>query len=253
MTDEQVERSPSGSPIYRYGPRRKPFEPAVDNPDAEKIEQHVEKYIGKIDSVYHELVSDLVHIDILWVKPTPQRNFHTLITCGMSSRPMNAPPQVNEFKYAELLICLPPDWPLADALQTTSETEAEEWYYWPIRVLKTLARFPHAYNTWLWYAHTVPNGDPPAPFADNTELSGVIIGPPLLAPEDFFKLVINPDKVIYFLSVLPLYKEEMEFKLAKGADALFERLDKQDVTELLDIHRPNVCKRSFGLFRKFRK
>ncbi|AJS59305.1 hypothetical protein UB51_13440 [Paenibacillus sp. IHBB 10380] len=44
------------------------------------ISKHVEKYIGEIDGVFHEIISDLVHIDILIVKPTKKRNYYTLVT-----------------------------------------------------------------------------------------------------------------------------------------------------------------------------
>ena len=60
---------------------------------------------------------------------------------------------------AELMIALPAEWKLAD-----SQLEDERWY-WPIRNLKALARLPHEYETWLGFGHTVPNGDPPEPYA----------------------------------------------------------------------------------------
>jgi len=239
MSNKQVEDTPSGSPIYRYEARSKPFEAAVDSPDIEKIEQHIEKHIGKIETVYHELASDLVHIDVFFIKPTPKRNFITLITSGMSHRPMKAPPQAEKFQYAELLICLPPDWQLSD------EALKDEKNYWPIRQLKMLARFPHEYDSWLWYGHTIPNGDPPRPFASNTNLTGIIIAPPLLSPKDFFTLEINENKTIHFFSILPLHTNEMNTKLKKGSDDLFENLDKQGVNELLNINRPSVYKKSW--------
>lgn len=242
MSNKKVENTPSGSPIYRYEERTKPFEPALDSPDIEKIEEHVQKHIGEIETVYHELVSDLVHIDVFFIKPTPQRNFITLITSGMSYRPMKAPPQVANFQYAELLICLPPDWPL------TEEALNDEKYYWPVRQLKMLARFPHEYDTWLWYGHTVPNGDPPQPFADNTKLSGIILAPPLLSSQDFFTLKIDENKTIHFFGVLPLHADEMSRKLQKGSEDLFEHLAKQGVNELLNIQRPSVYKKSWWPF-----
>src|SRR5574340_175752 len=79
MAIKKSEISPSGSPIFRYEKRTKPFEVAVAPPDIEEIENHIEKYFGKIESVFHELVSDLVHIDVFYIKPTPDRNFITLI------------------------------------------------------------------------------------------------------------------------------------------------------------------------------
>lgn len=237
MAGEKVERTPHGDVIYRHTDS-KPFEPAFDNPDVEQIQGHVDKYIGKVESAFHEFISNFVHIDILLVKPSPQRNFYTLVTSGMSQRPMKTPPGVQGCEYAELLICLPPDWPMTDAAMK------DESNYWPLRWLRILACFPHEYDSWLWYGHTIPNGDPARPFAKNTGLAGIILAPPLLVPKEFGQLEINETKTIQFFSILPIYAEEMSYKLDHGADSLFDRMDQQKINELVDIDRPSVCKRS---------
>ncbi|RYG93976.1 MAG: suppressor of fused domain protein, partial [Alphaproteobacteria bacterium] len=69
-----AEYSESDSPILRHQPRETDWEPAVGSGEAiEAISAHIEKYVGKIDMVYHEIVSDLVHLDIHMVYPTPER------------------------------------------------------------------------------------------------------------------------------------------------------------------------------------
>lgn len=234
----EVEYSESGKPIYRHGPRRSKFTPPP-NADANRaqIAEHIEKHIGKIATVFHELVSDLVHIDLHLVEPTDDRPYHTLITSGMSDLPMHVPEGAEECRFAELLISLPPDWPLAHrALEN-------ECHYWPLRWLKMLARFPHEYETWLWYGHSIPNGDPPQPLADNTDLCCALLLSPALVPDDFLALRLTDEKTIHFFGLLPLFAEEVEFKLKHGADALAERLAEQGVTELLDLSRPRVFKR----------
>lgn len=242
MTEKNTETSPSGNPIYRYEASNKDFEPAYEMPHIEELEQHIEKYFGNVETVYHELASHLVHMDVHFVKPTKERNYNILITSGMSYRPMQAPKGAEDYKFAELLICLPPDWPLdQDDLEDKKN-------YWPIRQLKFLARFPHEYDTWLWWGHTIPNGDPPQPFTDNTKLSGIILAPPVLFPEEAFTLDIDANKTIYFFSLVPLYTEEMDFKLKKGSEALFSRFDKHGINELLDIKRANVGKKSLWPF-----
>lgn len=205
--------------------------------------------------MFHELVSHLVHIDIHIIKPTEERNFYTLVTTGMSYRPMTIPDSFPEeakaLNYAELVICLPPDWPLDQALSTETQKVGEqqsEEYYWPIRMLKYFARFPHEYDTWLWQGHTIPNGNPPEPVATNATFTGTILAFPILFSEEAHTLKIDDSKTIHFLSLIPLYTEEMNLKLKKGADALYERLGKEGITELLDIQRKNVAKKKWGLF-----
>ena len=240
MADEP-ERSKSGDPIYRHQHRDREFEPAFgDEQTIERICSHIERYVGRPEIAFHEFVSDMVHVDIHWVQPREDRNYHTLVTSGMSDRAMAAPEP--SLRFAELMICLPPTWPL------TEEALHDECNFWPLRWLKILARLPHEHKTWLFASHTVPNGDPPQPFAENTKLCCALLYGPVLFDQGFEKLEVNADKTIQFVSLIPLYREEMNFKLRRGFEPLLDRLGAAGVTELLNIDRKNVCRKRWGLF-----
>lgn len=239
-----MEKSPSGSPIYDYKDvTPKAFEPASGDSSMEEISDHIEKYIGKIEMVFHELISDKVHIDVHWVKPTEERPFHTLVTTGMSDKPMTTPPGVENLEYAELSICLPENWKISD------EDFKDENNFWPVRLLKFTARFPHEYDTWLGCGHTMPNGNLAEPFAENTQLNTMLLLPSIVFDPEFHQLVL-PDKVINFYTIIPLYTAETELKLKKGVEALFDGFNKYNVSDVLDINRPNSVgrKKLFGLF-----
>ncbi|WP_282164536.1 suppressor of fused domain protein [Cellulophaga baltica] len=239
-----MEKSESGSPIYRYTNEDKnEFEGAGGDSSMEEISDHIEAHIGEIHMVFHEIVSEQVHIDVHWVKPTKEHPFHTLITSGMSDKPMNTPEGVEGCDYAELSICLPEEWKISE------EDFKDENNYWPIRFLKYLARFPHEYNTWLSYGHTIPNGNPPEAFAENTKLNTMILLPSILFGDKFPILELE-NKTITFYTLIPLYDEEVALKMAKGVDALFAGFDKFGLTDVLQINRPNtiVKKKFLGLF-----
>jgi hypothetical protein len=232
----ELDRSESGAPIYRHKARQRELELATGNQETiERIGRHIEQYVGTPGNVFHELLSDLVHIDVHMVEPTTERNYFTLVTSGMSDRAMKAPDERSDCQYAELVVCLPRSWPLS---QKDFEDENN---YWPIRWLKILARLPHEYQTWLFGSHTVPNGDPPKPFAKNTGLCCALLLRPVLFAEEFLTLTVNADKTIHFLSFVPIYREEMELKMREGLAPFLERLENAGVTELLDLQRPNVC------------
>lgn len=232
-----------GSVLYRHEAGNRDFELAVgDDQNIELISNHIEKHLGEVEGVFHELISDMVHVDVHCVRPTEERPFHSLVTSGMSDRPMNAPDELSEFSYAELMVCLPPEWPL------TEEDFEDENNYWPVRWLKQLARFPHEYETWLFEGHTVPNGDPPEPFADNTGFCGWLIFPPLLAPDEFSELKVSEEKTIYFFSIWPLYEGEMNLKLAKGTEKLLEKFAANQVCEVIDSDRKDTSKRGWWPF-----
>lgn len=237
MGDDQDNlKSMSGAPIWKHEARDREFEFATASADMEALEQHITRCIAAPDIVFHEIVSDLVHVDVHWIKPDQSRRFHTLITTGMSDRPMSPPAYASECKYAELLIELPLDWPL------TEEAFKDEKNYWPIRLLKYLARFPHEYNTWLWSEHSVGNGDPPQPYHRTTELAAVMLGKAVNLSPDLLRFRCRPDKEVWFFSVIPLYVEEMNFKLSKGADALLTAFNRHLITELIDPGRRNVVR-----------
>ena len=171
--------------------------------------------MGKAEAVFYEFISDTVYLNIHRVGPTAELPFFTLITSGMSDLSMSV---------------------------------QDEAWYWPIRLLKILARFPHKHNTWLGWGHTVPNGDPPRSYAQNTKLSGAIILTPIFVPDGFDSLAIDERKVIHFFSVVTLYKQEMDLKLRSGTKTLLEKLVRADISGIVDVSRPNVARKRFGLF-----
>jgi len=230
----------SGHPVEHYRSGPKSFAPPPEALGADWIARHIERCLGSIASVFHELLSDQVHLDVHWVKPTGARPYHFLVTSGMSDRSMPVPAALDAPRHIELLMTLPERWAIGDAA-----LDNENWY-WPIRQLRTLARFPHQYDTWLGEGHTVTNGDPAQPLAPSTRLSGAILLPPQHTPEGFDRLRVADGKAIHFLAVVPLYDEEMTLKMRAGADALLERFRKHRVTDVVEPTRPNVARRAGG-------
>lgn len=238
-----MERSESGQPVYRHKDRERDFELAIgDTENIERISEHIEQIVGPVATVYHELMSDLVHIDVHIVEPSAERDYYTLVTSGM-----NAPEGYEEFRFAELLICLPSDWPMGDENWKQNEN------YWPIWLLKFMARFPHEYETWLWSMHSVPNGDPPEPYVDNTQLCGAMLLPPITVDEEFWELPIDDEKTIHFFGIVPLHQDEMDLKLKEGAEALFDGFDEHGISELLAPGRSSTLGKRKGWFGFGRK
>ncbi len=222
------------------------YESAISGPAAVKtIRAHINMYLGNITSVLNEpAISGAPPIDIQVVGPTQERNCYTLVTCGMSEKPMRVPLGVNENPYVELVLCLPPTWVM------TEPAVKDDANYWPIRLLHSLARMPHERSSWLAPAQVLPHGNPARFYGPNTTMCSAMLSWPLTADKGFRKLAMAEKKVVYFLAVVPLYKEEMDLKTNKGTSALLDRMDAIRVTELLDPKRKNSCagKKFLGLF-----
>lgn len=246
---DKAERSPGGSDILRHKEQEKGFEPAFGDSEKEAaIVAHMERYYGKVESVFHEIISNRVHIDVHVIPPTPERNVYTLFTTGMSDKPMTVPPQAQGMEYAELMITLPPHWKVGEVGTVTPPREEDAEWYWPIGVMKMLARLPHDYSTWLGFGHTIPNGDPPAPFAPGTKLCCMLVVPSIQVPDEG-RSVEYEGKTIHLYALHALHMEELSLKMNKGTDALLDHFDEHKVSEVLDPKRPPVVrKKLFGLF-----
>jgi len=199
------------------------------------VDEHIQKHIGDVAIVFHEKVSPDIHVDIFHVAPSERRPFHTLITCGMSERPMTTPEGWEDGRFAELMICLPQSWPVH-----MTAFQSEE-YFSPVRLLKGLTRYPHENNTWLYAGHSVRCGDPPRPFAPNTKMTSVLVRYSRTLSEDATIIHTSDGRHIRLWAVVPLYKEEWEFKNRCGFEAFDELLNENGVTELLDPERGNVA------------
>lgn len=243
-------KSKSGAPVFKYKERVE-FTSQIkgDLTTPEVINKHLQRFFQEDEiTVFHEIISDNIHVDIFLVKANKKRPYNILLTSGMSSLPMEIPKEVEldeKNEFAEVFLLLPPDWPLEE------EAIQDENNYWPMRLLKEIARFPHLYKTWFSVGHTIPNGDPPKPYANNTEMCGVLLLPSAIMPSEFLEIK-TPNKKIVLLSLMPLYKEEMDYKLRKGTDKLIDAFEKVFASpgdmEVLDVKRKNSCKRKFKLF-----
>ena len=217
----QIFLNPDGTKADAFWSSRKNSEPEVYSEDEmSAIEQHIKNTFGEFENVFHELVSPDIHVDICVVPPSDERNYYTLVTMGMGAHRMNVPEELAEYKLerAELAIALPPDWKLdKDSMQ-------EERWYWPVGLLKVLARLPISNDTWLGFGHTM---EKQSPFAEDTELCAAILtGLQDMDLDTCGEVCILPGgEEVNFYQVLPLYREEMEYKLEHDADALLERLE----------------------------
>lgn len=231
-----TEETPGGSTVYRHAARTADFEVAEgDEETISAVDEHIACYLGEVTGVWHEIISDLVHIDVHVVGPSAEHDYYTLVTSGMSDRPMTVPAGTDVPEFAELMVHLPADWPL------TQDAFADERHYWPIRLLKMLARLPHEYDTWLGLWHTIPNGDPPEPYADGTTLSCAFITPTVVAAAEFDELVTPSGKRIAFYQVVPLHPDEMDLKLSRGTEALLQRMNEAGVDGIIDPQRPSCA------------
>lgn len=138
------------------------------------------------------------------------------------------PPQWLE-QQKERLDC--GQWLVREIAEDPKAMQDEKWY-WPVRLLKSLARLPGNCDTWLGWGHTV---DYREPFSENTELCAAM----LISSEEAQEECLLPNKdTVCFYQVIPIYRDEMQYKQEKTAQELLEKMEGS--SRIIDPYRLDV-------------
>ena len=215
--------------------RRETIPPADDD-----ILGHVKVHIDQQFGVYTQLLTDNSDpdypLEIAVIPPRLDHDYYTLVTVGLSRHRMGFPEERRDEKLerAELLINLPRDWRL-----TKADCREERWN-WPIRMMLATAHFAmEDPEVGLESRTTLDEGEDGIPFAENTELRGeILLCPGVFGTDSFFCRLPDGDEVNFY-QVIPLYREEIQYKLEHGSDALLD-LCPDESLEVINPHRLNV-------------
>lgn len=201
----------------------------LDKKQMQIFEEFTKKIFGSDYMIMHELALSDIHLDVLVFSPTKENNYYTLVTMGMCGYKMNIPKgsEDKSLERAELIMHLPNNWNIKSF---------KEEDYWPIEQLKNIARMPIYNKTYLAGWHTINNG---SAVSTNTELSAFILLPIL---ND--RLNIKELGNINFYTLMPLYKEELEYLYENGTNKLMDLCERNNIQypPVLDINRKNLCK-----------
>jgi suppressor of fused protein SUFU len=185
-------------------------------------EAHYEKHFGELtEQVMHSTDIKEVHVDIYQFRPTPERDYWTIITGGMSDARQYIP----------------------EDLEGQIGSRAEIMMYvrepngWMFNVLKGLAEMPFDDNTYLHWRHTVPNGKPMT--AEPSELTNFFFLPPYFEAEGFDSLELDGEGVD-ILWLFPITDAERQYAVDNGSEALEELFEKTQIDPVVDEARKSI-------------
>lgn len=199
----------------------------------EEVPAHFARFLGQeTDQVFHELVSDTVHLDVNMLPATETRPYHVLYTTGMASRPMKGSREGCS-GFAEVMVFLPGDWPLDQASFQDMRN------YWPIWQLKFTARLPHLMKAFVFEWISIQFVEPQEP-APGTDYSSFMLVRPTFWGEDACRVRMKSGKVIDLYVLMPITHAETAWKNSGvGLDEVRALLERQpESLEQLCIIRP---------------
>jgi len=207
------------------------------------VGKHIEKRFGRYRNVLHELVSPDIHCDIVVIEPRRRHPYYTLVTMGAGAYPMNVPDAVEGSEWlhrAEFIINLPPYWKLGEA------DWQDEYWYWPIRALKAMARYSIENDTWLGHGHSMSGGEEVETFAPKVPFSAWMLTWAFGFGTKAAWCKLRKGEQVNFYQLHPLYAAELDYKRENGTDALIDRFVEWegggDWLHSVCVTRPDVCR-----------
>jgi hypothetical protein len=196
----------------------------------EAISRYADGIMGNSAQDFHEIYSPDIHVDLLHYAPSKTRDFHYVVTSGMSDAPMTDGDSQAACSRLELVMALPSHW------NVSPEGFKDPPTWRPFRLLKAVARYPHCNRTYFARGHTAPLEHDPL----LSPMVAVLLMPPILVPEFGRPLDIGQGKKIEFLAVYLIHQDELDLKLNGSFDQLLAGFAKHELTELYDPTRPSV-------------
>jgi hypothetical protein len=164
-----------------------------------------------------------------------------LMTNGLSNHRMNVHEKHVGEEFAELFVLLPSYWKLDEP-----DNPRMNWVFdW----LSKLKKHVIEKDTWIGNGHTFSTGKDMASISPTMLQNHFILSVPLELAKELAPIEMA-DKSVYFLSLIPIFADEMDYKQGKGTAKLFSKFALQNITEKLDDFRSTVLKTRWNFLAK---
>ena len=161
-----------------------------------------------------------------------------LLTTGLSDFKMPVHEKHIGKEYAELYFYLPSYWELED-----SENPKFSWVFsW----LERLKNYVINNNTWFGHGHTMPCGKEMKSLSESMLQNHFILSDPIDLETELSPM-IEEEKTIHFLAIIPIFPDEMDFKQGTGTFKLMEKFRQYNITEKLDDYRKTILKTRWNI------
>lgn len=170
-------------------------------------------------------------INCLLIPPDEQNDFFKIVSTGIGAYRGIDKNRNDIVHRIEMAAFLPSE---------LSVEEIENKYAWIARIMRQFGEMIQLEGSWLDAGHTVAYGDV---LDSSVSYNGVIFNDVFVDTPEREKCMLPCGEEVHFLRFIPLYEEEMIFKIENGYPALFRKLE-QLPPEQIDViipDRPDTC------------
>lgn len=227
----------------------------------EEYFKHIESNYGRIYKELKNVDRSFASIDLFITKPNDKVPYYGVFTSGYSfSKTMI--PSGFDCGYVEFVLNLPEDYEKKNIFNRKKD------YEWAIEMIRGIGEKTLKRGFWMeeWYVFpnqssedqyeafkaTIGMGEfnfksEIMPYAENTEYCGVMVVPPIpkaknIRTQEYIERdkVIQDEWPIYYKTIIPIYRNEIEYYYREGKDALVSKLMELGINELYDLRRKSV-------------
>ena len=172
-------------------------------------------------------------VSTLIMSPNEEFDYYRILTVGLGAyRGIEQAPDGKKFVHrVELVASIPGNTHFRDAIAQAD---------WIIKIMRQFGEMIQYDNSWLGPGHTISYGDR---LDESVEYDGVIFSPALSFDKEKSPCMLPCGEEVEFLQMIPLYEDEMVFKIENGSMELFNRLYEGlgDASDMIVPKRKNLC------------
>lgn len=163
-----------------------------------------------------------------------------LMTNGLSDYEMPVPEKWKGREFNELFFCLPSYWEWEDMSNPRTN--------WVFDKIDFLAKYVLENKTWFGPGHTMKVSKEGGSLSETMKQDYFILSKPLLLEQELATMKVN-GRDINFLAIIPIFSDELDYKMGKGTHKIVQKFRQKGVTEKLDDFRGTVLKSKWRLRR----
>ena len=164
------------------------------------------------------------------------KKYFVICTDGLWKYRMPVTPKYEGKEHIELSVCVEDDWDFE-----------EENNQWIPEKLEWLGNFLLDRKTWFGAGHTIPNGNPPKPLSRSVTQDHFFFDEATYMHEIFNPFYID-ETPVNFLFLIPVSKDELDYKHKKSTFVFKRKLANKNVHEVIEEFRPSIITRRWKLW-----